>query len=317
MEAFRRRPSRLFARVAFYTLVMAAVFIWRGQSVKRGTGIRFPTESDTVKTITLTGRELAPALMATLVSNYQRQYPDLHVVLDDGGTTRALEALANGNAAVGLLYRPPTGIEQSVIYGAVDDSVIYFPVALGGIVVFGHPESGLRMMDVDDLRRFVRGDVETRFERFYVPDPNQGLWDALQTGLGFSSGMETPSKVVFLADEAAVVQTVAGDRRGMGIGSTLTLPDNLEPLGVRLVTLRPDAGGAAVAPGYEQIGYGEYPLYHYLYIACLANASVRGAMFVTYVTSDRGQRQIERAGFLPARQTLRPIQLTRDPIGSK
>ena len=38
-------------------------------------------------------------------------------------------------------------------------------------------------------------------------------------------------------------------------------------------------------------------------------------MFVTYLTSDRGQRQIERAGILPARQTLREIVLTRGPIG--
>ena len=72
----------------------------------------------------------------------------------------------------------------------------------------------------------------------------------------------------------------------------------------------------AVRPGYEKIGYGEYPLFHYLYAACLANGSVRGAMFVTYLTSDRGQRQVERAGFLPARQTSRRIVITRHPLGS-
>jgi hypothetical protein len=78
----------------------------------------------------------------------------------------------------------------------------------------------------------------------------------------------------------------------------------------------PDTGLVPVEPGYEHVGYGEYPLYHYLYIACLANGSTRGAMFVTHVTSDRGQRQVERAGFLPARQTVRQIYLTRRPLGA-
>jgi ABC-type phosphate transport system substrate-binding protein len=294
---------------------MAVVFIWRGQSVQRGVGFRFPTESDTVKTITLTGRELAPVLMAKLVSNYERQYRDLHVQAEDGGTTRALEALANGKAAVGLLYRPPTDIEQKIIYGAVDDSVVCFPVALGGVVLLGHPRSPVGTLAMDDLRRMMRGDPDARFDHFYAPDPNQGLWDAFRSGLGLSANVDTPPFVTFVADEPAVMQAVAADERGLGVGSTLSLPDSLGERGVKIILLRSDTGLAPVEPGYEQIGYGEYPLYHYLYIACLANASVRGAMFVTHVTSDRGQRQIERAGFLPARQTLRPIQLTRDPVG--
>jgi len=68
-------------------------------------------------------------------------------------------------------------------------------------------------------------------------------------------------------------------------------------------------------PGNRRIGYGAYPLYHYLYAACLANGSVRGAMFVTHLTSDRGQRQIERAGFVPVRQTARAIVITTHPPG--
>ncbi len=317
MEAFRRRPSRLFARVAFYTLVMAVVFIWRGQSVQRGLGFRFSTESDTVKTITVMGRELAPALLARLVSYYQRQFPHMSVDLQDGGTVRALEALANKKAAVGLLYRPPTSVEQSIIYAAVDDSVLYFPVALGGVVLLVHARSPVETLDMDDLRRLLRGDVDARFEHMYAPDPNQGLWDAFRTGLGFSTDAEVPPRVTFLADEAAVVRAVAADERGLGFGRTLTLPDSLGAHGVRVLSLKTDAGSVPVEPGYEQVGYGEYPLYHYLYAACLANGSVRGAMFVTLVSSDKGQIQVERAGVLPARQPLRPIYLTRDPVGFK
>jgi ABC-type phosphate transport system substrate-binding protein len=318
MEASRHRPAWLLVRLGFYVLVVVAVFLLRGPSLQRSGGaFRFPTESDTVKTITLVGRELAPELIPELVSHYERSSPGLHVKVEDGGTLWALEALANGRAAVGLLVRPPTRSEKELLVSAVRDSVLVFPFALGGIAILAHERSGIDSLAVNDLRRFLRDEADPRFERLYAPDPNLGLWDAFRSSLGFSGEAPPPAAVVFLKDEAAVVQAVAVDARSVGIASTLSLPDTVDAFGVRALAVRSDRGGAAVRPEYERIGYGEYVLYHYLYAACLANRSVRAAMFVTHLTSDRGQRQIERAGFLPARQTSRTIYLTRHPLGGK
>ena len=100
-----------------------------------------------------------------------------------------------------------------------------------------------------------------------------------------------------------------------GTAHQLSLPETLVAEGVHAVAVRADKGAAAAMPEFEAIAYGSYPLYHYLYAASLANGSVRGAMFVTHLTSDRGQRQIERAGFLPARQTARAIVITDHPLG--
>ena len=316
MRTSRQRPTRLFVRVAFYVLVMAVVFIYRGQQVQRGVGFRMSNESDTVTTITLVGRDLAPSVIPRLVSSYLRDYPRLHVNVEDGGTAWALEAIANRPATVGLLYRPPKHSEQAAIRTAVDDSVLYFPVALGGIAVLVNGASGVDSLMLDDLRGFLGDEMDTRFDHFYAPDPNLGLWDAFRSGLGISEGEETSTRVIFLKDEHVVAQAVAADPRGFGIASTLSMPDSLAEKGVRFARIKRDAGSAAVEPAYEKIGYGEYPLFHYLYVACLANGSVRAAMFVTQLTSDRGQRQIERAGVLPARQTARPIVLTRKPVGS-
>ena len=313
---FQRRPTRLFARVAFYLLVITVVFVLRGQKAQRGIGFRLPNESDTVTTIKLMGRELAPGMVPRLVSNYHREYPRLYVLVEDGGTVRALEALANHKVGVGLLYRPPTQVEQSIIRSSVGDSVIYFPIALGGIAILASSESAIDSLALDDLRRFVREDEAVRFDRIYAPDPNQGLWGAFLNRLGQLEETGVPSRVTFLQDESAVIQAVEADPSGLGIGSTLSLPDSLVEHGVRFVRILPDTGSVSVEPEYERIGYGEYPLYHYLYAACLANGSVRAAMFVTHLTSDRGQRQIERTGILPARQTVWPIFLTRRPVGS-
>jgi ABC-type phosphate transport system substrate-binding protein len=198
---------------------------------------------------------------------------------------------------------------------AVKDSVLCFPIALGGIEILAHDGAGVDSLEANDLRRALRGDAVPGFDHVYAPDPNTGLWDALRKCLGFSQTSPVPPGVTFLKDEKQVVDAVIADPRGIGITSTLSLPDTVVTEGVHAVAVRPDKGGPAAMPEYVRIGYGDYPLYHYLYAACLANGSVRGAMFVTHLTSDRGQRQIERAGFLPARQTARAIVITRHPLG--
>jgi ABC-type phosphate transport system substrate-binding protein len=294
------------------------VFLLRGPGSKSNhtsLGFRFSTESDTVRTITLAGVDLAPELVPRLVSDYEWQFPELRVRLGDGGTTRALEELVNERAAVALLYRPPTPEERSIFMSAVSDSVLYFPIALGGIAVLVGGESTVDSLRADDLRRALRGAPGRGFDRIYAPDPNLGLWDAFRSSLGFSRNAPVPDTVTFLEDQAAVVNAVIADPNGIGIASTLSLPDTVFSGDVYEVAIRPDNGAAAVMPEYEKIGYGEYPLYHYLYAACLANGSVRGAMFVTHLTSDRGQRQVERAGFLPARHTARTIVITTHPPG--
>jgi ABC-type phosphate transport system substrate-binding protein len=318
MEDSRHRPKWLFVRVAFYLLVVVVVIVLRGPAFRTtggGAGFRFPTESDTVKTITLSGVELAPELVPRLISDYTWSFPQLHIIPVEGGTARALEALANHRASVGLMYRPPNREERDIMLSAVKDSVLYFPIALGGIEVLAHDGTGVDSLDANDLRRALRGEKIAAFDTVYAPDPNQGLWDALRSCLGFSASAPVPDTVTFLKDEKEVVDAVIADPRGIGIASTLSLPDTVVTTGVHAVAIRADKGGAAAMPEYERIGYGDYPLFHYLYAACLANGSVRGAMFVTHLTSDRGQRQIERAGFLPARQTARAIVITRHPPG--
>ncbi len=329
MEASRRRPRRLFVWVAFYTIVIAAVYILRGQQERPGLGLRLPSESDTVTTITAAGRDLAPDLMPQLVEKYREQYPQLRVLLEDGGSVRALEALANRRAQVGFLYRLPTPDERAIVRTAVGDSVLCFPIALGGVALLANNLSGVESISMNDLRAIARDKGHPAFDRLYAPDPNQGLWDAFRQGLSVSEDVARPSRneapelahITFLKDEAAVIEAVLADPRGLGIASTLSMPDSLPEMAgnraVHAVPVLPDTGLVPVAPGYEQIGYGEYPLYHYLYVACLANGSLRGSMFVTYLTSNRGQRHVEKAGYLPARQAIREIYLTRHPVGAK
>jgi DNA-binding transcriptional LysR family regulator len=314
MARWRFHGFGLHARVTVYIAVLALLFLLRGPLGVDRLLSRIPSESDSPRTLIVAGADLAPTLMPSLLAAYRREYPKLDISTTGGGSAQALEALINRQADVALLSRSPSGDEQALFRAADEDTALWFPVALGGIVVLAPVGAATESLSVEAVRGLVAGADGGPFDRLYVPDPNLGTWDAARTGLGIITNAP-PARVVFLKDEAAVIEAVAADPRGAGLASSFSLPVDLAPFGVRALEVAPADGRPAAAPGYEEIAYGEYPLIHHLIAACRAGGSIEGSMFVTYLTSDRGQRQIERAGVLPARHTLREIVLTRGPIG--
>jgi len=303
--------------VAVYVLVIFVLFLLRGRpGVRRFTG-RFAGGGAADTTLVVTGADLAPGLVGRLVENYRRDYPRLSVQIRPGGTAAALEDLVNRRADAAFLSRPPLPSEQRLFAGADGDTALWFPIALGAIVVLAAADAPDSTLSLDTLRALARGDPEAGAPRLYVPDPNSGLWDALRAKLGLPSDVASaPPGVVFLRDDAAVPAAVRADGRAFGVVSSFAFPDGAALPGARAVPLRAAADGAPIWPGAAEIAAGAYPLWHYLYVGCRPRGGVQGTKFVTHLTSPRGQRQVERTPFLPARQVPREIHLNRRPPGA-
>ncbi len=311
MRFFRWR-----ARVILYLVVIAALLVIRGgldlNRVKERLGMPEPA----LKTLSIAGADLAPELTARLVAAYRRDYPQTRVEITGGGTARALEALVNRRAEVAFLSRPPTAAEQDIFRNADGDTARWVPVALGAILVLAGPRSPVDSVSVAELRRLAGGTPVPPVDRLYVPDPNRGLWAAFRERLGLAPGdTARPADVAWLADDRAVAEAVRRDPGALGVAGALALTPSLDSLQVRAVPVRADSARAASLPGDEAVAYGRYPLYHRLYAAVRTDGGLAGRMFVTYLTSPRGQRRMEREGYLPSERTLREVVLTREPIG--
>jgi ABC-type phosphate transport system substrate-binding protein len=301
------------ARFLLYLLVVAGLFLARG-------GIRWgnlipssPTGAG--DTLLVAGRDLAPGLVDRVIDLYRRDYPDLEIVVRGGGTNHALEDLINREADVAFLVRPPREDEQGLFRAVGGDSVLWFPVALGGIALLTQREADPGPILPSDLRRSWDEGASFPFDRVYVPDPNRGLWDVLRDSLGIPREEPEPGgRIVFLRDETEIVAAVQSDPGALGVASTLALPEPL-PSGVAMARVGGESAGQAVLPTYENIGLGGYPLFHVLYAACRSDGDIQGAKFVTYLTSGPGQRRIERAGYVPALRYLREVVLTTHPVG--
>jgi ABC-type phosphate transport system substrate-binding protein len=262
---------------------------------------------------------LAPELIQHLTTSYRRDYPEIKLELRGGGSARALDDLLHGDADVAFLIRPPLPREQEIFRAATGDSVDYQAIALGGIALLRNTASQPAHLRPQDLRTLLGGQsTPGSFRRVYAPDPNSGLWTAFEDQL-YEGGKapEWKGKVVFLADEESVVEAILNDPEAMGVVSTLNTHLADLPEGIGTISLRVDAEGPNREPLREEIADGSYPFYHYLYAGLRGDGNVQARKFLSYLSSDSGQRGVERAGYLPQRRVLREVHLSRKAIGEK
>ena len=297
--------------MGIYTAIVLGLVLFRVVPALRSRvpSPKFPAVDTT---LALSGNSLAPELVGRLIEEFRNDYPEVHVESREGGTTKALEDLVNRKVDAAFLSRLPNAEESTAIRG-VGDSVMTFPIALGGIAVVVGTGSSVDSLSLEDLRRAVRG--EGPWAKIYAPDPNRGLWDALARQLEESA--PPPAQVQWVPDENDVVAAVSQDSGALGFASTLALPKELAPLDVRWVGIRKVPDQPAFTANPQSVAAGDYPLFHYLYVSCRPGSSALASGFVTYLYSGRGQRLVTRSGYLPAREVPRLIQLDNRPIGAK
>ncbi len=308
----------LGARWYFYGAIVLLLLLFRFAPAIRIPG-KVPMPQDASRSsLVLAGLDLAPILIPRLAEEYHKLYPQVSLRVNPGGTKHALQDLINRDADVAFLSRPLTAEEEAVVR-AVGDSAMSYPIALGGIAVLAALGFGADSLHLDDLRRVMAGQRTVWFPsgrasrlRLYAPDPNLGLWSALTAQLEIPD--TASASVYWQEDDIRVAQAVAQDPGGLGFASTLALPERLGRLGVQALPVVGKRSSPASEPTQVAVAAGEYPLFHYLYVACRQDCSPTASGFVSFMHSGRGQRLIEREGFLPARAVPREIQLTSKPI---
>lgn len=305
-----RRRTWFLVRLAIYIAVIATLALVRGGVGWRRIAGALSTDHGH-PALVIAGRDLAPELVDVLVSKYRLDYPDLEVTVRGGGTNQALQDLINGRADVALLYRMPGEDERRLFRAADGDTAIVVPVALGGIALLAPLTGDTTAIALPELDAFLAGRPSTLRPPLYATDPNDGLWQAFR-------GDPQPSAtapVVLLADAGAVLAAARDGGGALGLASTLTLPADLAAAGVHAMSVAAHADSAPAAPTLENLAAGRYPLRHRLYAACRATGGIEAAKFLTHLAGGRGQRQVERAGYLPDSRVLRDIVLTRHPVG--
>lgn len=321
----------LLIRIAVYLAVILGLLLYKGGVPWRRFLMAWRSAGNEHPTLVLAGRDVAPPLVETLASDYRRDYPQLAVTVLPGGTYRALDMLLARECDVAFLLRRPSPAEQALFREADRDTAVVQDLAVGGLALVAGAAAPVGPVTMAALRDALAplaagaGAGGTTLAglgvKLYAPDPNEGTWDALLAALGLQAA-DAPAAaaldggpVVFLPTPAAVLEAVAADPGAWGVVSTLNAalePETGPPAGLRFVGV----GADAVPPTRANVATGDYPLHHYLYVACRGAGSLEGVKFLTHLGSARGLRQVEATGVIPARLVARTIQLSRDPVGT-
>ncbi len=318
-ERVSLRARLLRGRFWLYGVIVLVLLLFRVvPSLRNGVGVLAPGSLSPSASLVIAGIDNAPDLAPRLVAEYHRLYPKVGLRTSPGGTNRALEDLVNKKADVAFLSRP-LNMQEHRMVRSLGDTVLAFPVATAGILVLVAKDSPVESISVEELRDLITGKrvARTGSERaaivkLYAPDPDLGLWPALLGQLSLPDSV--PANVVWLASEREVAEAVVRDPAALGLASTLTSPP-ADSAAWRTVRLVGQPGTAAVDPLPDEIAAGDYPLYHYLYVACLQRGGALASGFVTMMQGQHGQVFVRREGFLPAREVAREIQLANRPVG--
>ena len=171
MARWRCRGIGLYARVTGYIAVLAVLFLLRGPLGVDRLLPRLSGKADSVRTLTVAGTDLAPSLVPVVFAAYRREYPRLDVRATNGGSAQALEALINRRADVAFLSRSPSSEEQALFRAADDDTALWFPIALGGIVILAQAGTATESLSVDAVRGLVTGSAEPPSTASTFPTP--------------------------------------------------------------------------------------------------------------------------------------------------
>jgi len=335
------RNQRLLIRVVFYLAILAGLYLLRGGVDWQRIGDMLGADGPD-REVRLAGRELAPALVDSLLLLYRRDYPEAGITLLPGNADRALEHLLNGRCDVALQTAPPSAATQAMARAALGDTLDWHPIALAALELWSaSPE--VRRVDTGDLRALLTGHdapggadrgggpagtgrggvspagtghdsgASAGAGRLVAEAPTRGTWDAFARALDLEPEAAAASpRVRFVADAAAVLDSLAEWPEDLGLLGGFTIPAGAAAGPARALPVGGDAAGAARLPDRAAVASGDYPMWYFLYICHREDATVEAAMLVTHFTSARGQRRIERIGFLPARRILREIRLRRD-----
>ena len=317
----RRRNLTVLIRVAIYVTAVVMFIMLRGRVDWGLLAHRVSsTGAAADSTLTIGGIDVAPILAETMIRRYSDNYPRLRIDTRPGTTVQALQDLVDGKADAVFLARPPSKADQDAFRESSGDTAIWYPIALGALLVVAEPTSADTSVTLAELQSRAFSAPQAG-RRLYAVDRNAGMWDAIAERLGGAqyvqqnAGSGAQPGAYFLANEDSVLAYALADRGAMGIISVFPLRKPLSAYGARALAVlkRPDT--LAVRADNVTLATSGYPLWCYTYLACARRGSMQGSTFLTYVTGARGQRQIEATAYLPAQKVLREIVITRPPKG--
>ncbi|WP_061206334.1 phosphate ABC transporter substrate-binding protein [Leptospira santarosai] len=273
------------------------------------------------ETITITGSETMHVMLQTIGLEYSRKKSGVQVTVHGGGSIEGIEKLFQDKTDIAAASRPVTEAELFNSKGKFESILI----AYDGIAIVVHPSNPVRRISLQDASKIFAGEITDwskvggKPEKIDVVIRNDKSGTAAyfethvlkQKDLGIKN-FETrknlkyskTAKIVADNDEmTAAIDSNPNTIGFMGMGSALLENKNR----VRALEYSLSGKDPFVIPSIENVYNRKYELSRGLYLFYFSDHGQKIDNFITYVTSEEGQKTVLKSGYL--RGTLPTLEV--------
>ncbi|MDV6236310.1 phosphate ABC transporter substrate-binding protein [Leptospira ellisii] len=266
------------------------------------------------ETITITGSETMHVMLQMIGLEYARKHSGIQVAVHGGGSIEGIEKLFQSKTDIAAASRPLTESELKEL-----DSKGKFEslaVAYDGIAIVVHPSNPVKKIDLETASKVFSGEIVDWSKlggkpgkiSVVIRNDKSGTAAYFEThvlqqkDLGSKNyesrkNLDYSKEAKVVADNDTMAAAIESDPNSigfMGMGSAL-----YENKGrVRALEYSRSGKESYVTPSIENVYNRKYELSRGLYLFYLSDHGQKIDDFVTFVTSEDGQKIILKSGYL-------------------
>ncbi len=247
--------------------------------------------SSSTKTVTIAGSTSVQPLSEVLGEKYSKEHSDVKIDVQGGGSGEAVKSLKEGICQIGALSRDLEAEEKS-------DVGKQYTIAKDGVAIVVNKDVNIDDITLDQLKDIYTGKI-TNWKDVGGDDADiavvsreegsgtRGAFTEI-TGVAKDDKDNTTKDALVQSSTGAVVKTVKSTPNSIGYVSLEAVDDSVKAVKVEGV----DASADTVLDGTYKISRP------FIYVVGdkVDNATQD---YIDYVMSDEGQKEVEKAGFIP------------------
>jgi phosphate transport system substrate-binding protein len=317
----------------FRVFIFLACFFALGVSCKREAPKDKFTDTLTSGVIPITVDETFEPIIQQEIEVFENQLPKAGIVPTYTSELEAINLLLKDSVRLAITTRPLSSKEVQYLNDKKFEPKSY-KIATDGIALIVNSNNPDTLITVGQLRQILTGKI-TKWNQIY---PNSKLGetilvfdnqnsstvryaiDSICGGAPLSKNLKAQGK------NQEVINYVSQTSNAIGVVGVSWLMDKsdttnlkfVEPVKVMSVSNETIATEAnSYKPYQAYLFYGDYPLSRSVYVILNDPRNSLPTAFTNFLTSDRGQRIILRAGLVPATQPIRIVSVKNERINLK
>lgn len=261
-----------------------------------GFGLRSGNETITVK-----GSDTMVILAQRWAEVYMSKHSNTAIQVTGGGSGTGIAALINGTTDICNSSRPMKKSEKEKLKQRFNTLGVEIKVAKDGLAVYLNESNPVQELTLQQIKDIYTGKIINWKELggqhakiiLYSRENNSGTYvyfkDNVLGGEDFSPSAQN------MPGTAAVVNTVAKDKHGIGFGGAAY------GKGIKFLKVKKDENSPGYEPNAENIKTGKYTITRYLYMYTRSKPTGALKEYIDWILSDEGQEIVNKVGYFPVR----------------